>query len=91
MANEKITELPELLGALDNYVLPIVDITTGVTKKITVANLVAKYLQTLGNITLGDPTANGSWRYVLDGTDLRLETRIGGVWVLKDTSHQSND
>jgi hypothetical protein len=44
MANKKITELDELLTALDADLLPIVDVANNETKKITVENLLAAAL-----------------------------------------------
>lgn len=40
-------------------------------------------LPSSGNVYLGSPTANGSWRIRIDGSDLAFERREGGLWVAK--------
>lgn len=37
------------------------------------------------HVYYGDPTADGSWRISKDGTALKIEIRVVGVWVTKDT------
>lgn len=32
---------------------------------------------------IGDPTIDGSWRFIIDGTELDAERRESSVWVTK--------
>lgn len=56
MAAQKITELTDYSTAITTDILPIVDVTTSTTKKITLANLATG----LGGTTLGQIYAVGT-------------------------------
>jgi len=32
---------------------------------------------------IGDPNTDGSWRFIINGTDLSVQRREGGIWVEK--------
>jgi len=34
---------------------------------------------------LGDRNTNGSWRFIVENGSLKIEVRVGGVWIVKDT------
>lgn len=36
-------------------------------------------------VYIGSPAANGSWRFLLSGTQLLLQTLVAGVWTTKET------
>jgi len=38
-----------------------------------------------GAIYLGDPTADGSWRIIISGSDLLVQKLITAVWTTKQT------
>jgi hypothetical protein len=40
----------------------------------------------IGDIVyFGEPTTDGSWRITKDSGNLKIEKRIAGVWVTRDT------
>ena len=61
MADSRISELTAYTSTINTDLLPIVDITTSITKKITLDNIRRAII---GFITVGRSNAN----YVCDGT-----------------------
>lgn len=53
------------------------------------ANLLATssdiYLPSTGNVYLGSPTVDGSWRIAINGTGLEFQRRESGSWIMKQT------
>lgn len=43
------------------------------------------YLPSTGNVYLGSPTVDGSWRIVINGTGLEFQRRESSTWVMKGT------
>jgi hypothetical protein len=89
MANKKLTELTEITQATVDDLIYLVDdpLGTPVSKKITVAN----FLKAMPDVELGltsafyigDSTTDGSWRFIISGTDLLFQRRESGAWVDK--------
>lgn len=51
------------------------DVTQGVAGDVVLASD--------GVIYLGDPNTDGTWRIIIDGTDLRFERLESSTWVPK--------
>lgn len=43
------------------------------------------YLPSTGNVYLGSPTVDGSWRIAINGTGLEFQRRESGSWIMKGT------
>jgi hypothetical protein len=83
MANQKITDLTSYTPAIDTDVLPIVDVTTSTTKKITWANIKATlkvYFDTLY------PTTKATASEVATGTD---DTKYTTALAVQPYANQS--
>ena len=79
MAKAKISELPALSASPANDdILPIVDISdgSGVTKKVTMAELQARELGAAEVVTWYQ-----KWKIALDGTDLVFYYWTGSAWA----------
>lgn len=88
MPNQKISDLPELLAAdsVDDDALPIVDTTNSETKKIKLSSLDERWQKIGATATyFGDPDTDGSFRIFLDPPNLKIQSRISGVWTDRDT------
>jgi hypothetical protein len=34
-----------------------------------------------GTLVIGDGTSDGSWRFIISGNDLSVQTLVGGIWI----------
>jgi hypothetical protein len=102
LADQKITELTNYTPPIPTDVLPIVDVTTPETKKITIANLsayLAALTETLTNKTLTSPkinenvaiTATATELNYTDGVTSAIQTQLNTKAVDADVVHDTGN